>query len=315
MTGTSVAFVFPGQGSQKVGMLAAAHERFEAVRETFVEASDALGYDMWSLVQEGPQESLNLTENTQPVLLTCSVALWRAWSAAGGPRPGIMAGHSLGEFSALVCAGVLQFGDAVRLVRRRGEFMQSAVPVGEGAMAAIIGVDDDDIVRICGETSAAAAGVVAAVNFNSPGQVVIAGHTATVDAAIEALKSAGAKRAMPLPVSAPFHTELMQPAGQQLAQEIAGIELAPPQIPVVHNVHAATEANPERIRELLVEQIYSPVRWTQCVQAMAAAGAQQLVECGPGKVLSGLNRRIDKALQSFGLEEPDTMADAIAELS
>jgi [acyl-carrier-protein] S-malonyltransferase len=314
MPESSPAFVFPGQGSQKVGMLAAAHEAYEAVRDTFAEASDTLGYDMWALVQDGPQESLNLTETTQPVLLTSSVALWRAWQAQGGARPAVMAGHSLGEFSALVCAGALGFADAVKLVRSRGQFMQSAVPVGEGAMAAIIGVDDADIERICDATSTADA-VVSAVNYNSPGQVVIAGHTAAVDAAIEALKAEGAKRAMPLPVSAPFHTSLMRPAGEKLEQAIAGIDIASPDIPVVHNVHAATETEPEKIRALLVQQIYSPVRWTSCVQAMVSMGAQRVVECGPGKVLSGLNRRIDKSLESFALEDPEALEAARAALA
>lgn len=314
MSDSSLAFVFPGQGSQKVGMLAAAHEQFSAVRDTFAEASDALGYDVWALVQEGPQESLNLTATTQPVLLTSSVALWRAWQSQSETRPAMMAGHSLGEFSALVCAGALGFADAVKLVRSRGEFMQSAVPVGEGAMAAIIGVDDADIERICADTAGENA-VVAAVNYNSPGQVVIAGHTAAVEAAIDALKAAGAKRAMPLPVSAPFHTSLMKPAGERLQEAIAGIEIASPEIPVVHNVHAATEADPEQIRALLVQQIYSPVRWTNCVQTMADNGVQRIAECGPGKVLSGLNRRIDKALESFALEEPDSLEAAIAALA
>ena len=311
MAVNTCAFVFPGQGSQKVGMLAAAHERFTAVRDTFSEASEALGYDMWDLIQNGEQEALNLTETTQPVLLTSSVALWRAWQEEDGARPAIMAGHSLGEFSALVCAGSLGFADAVRLVRQRGQFMQTAVPVGEGAMAAIIGLDDERINEICAATE----GVVAAVNFNSPGQVVIAGHTAAVDAAIDSLKEAGAKRAMPLPVSAPFHTELMKPAGERLAEAIAGIDIQSPEIPVVHNVHAATESDPEKIRALLVEQIYSPVRWTECIQAIASQGATQIVECGPGKVLSGLNRRIDKGLSSFSLEEPDALASTLAELA
>jgi len=314
MADNSIAFVFPGQGSQKVGMLAAAHERFVAVRDAFTEASDALGYDVWHLVQNGEQEALNLTETTQPVLLTSSVALWRAWQASGGARPGIMSGHSLGEFSALVCAGSLAFSDAVRLVRQRGEFMQSAVPVGEGAMAAIIGLDDDVINATCADVTASGKGVVAAVNFNSPGQVVIAGQTAAVDAAIESLKAAGAKRAMPLPVSAPFHTALMKPAGERLAEAIAGVTIEPPGIPVVHNVHARTESDPERIRTLLVEQIYSPVQWTACVETMARQGFSSIVECGPGKVLSGLNRRIDKSLQSFSLEEPDALDAALQAL-
>ncbi|TDG14037.1 ACP S-malonyltransferase [Seongchinamella unica] len=310
MSEKSLAFVFPGQGSQKVGMLAAAHEQFEAVRDTFAEASDALGYDMWDLVQNGEQDALNLTETTQPVLLASSVALWRAWQSQGGARPALMAGHSLGEFSALVCAGALGFADGVRLVRSRGQFMQTAVPVGEGAMAAIIGLDDDTINRICADTD----GVVAAVNFNSPGQVVIAGHTGPVDTAIAALKEAGAKRAMPLPVSAPFHTELMQPAGERLAEAMADLDINSPEIPVVHNVHAQTESDPEAIRALLVQQIYSPVQWTRCIQAMTDAGVTNIVECGPGKVLSGLNRRIDKALASYSLEDPESLASAKQEL-
>lgn len=307
MSDKHIAFVFPGQGSQKVGMLAAAHARFTEVRETFAEASQALGYDMWHLVANGEQEALNLTETTQPVLLTSSVALWRAWLGLGGPRPAVMAGHSLGEFSALVCAGVLEFADAVRLVRQRGAFMQTAVPVGEGAMAAIIGLDDDAINRVCAEAATASGQVVAAVNFNSPGQVVIAGHTAAVEKAIGLLKDAGAKRAMPLPVSAPFHTELMKPAGEQLAEVVAGLPFRAPDTPVVHNVHASTESDPQRIRSLLVEQIFSPVQWTRCVEAMASSGVTAIVECGPGKVLGGLNRRIDKSLQSYSIEEPEEM--------
>lgn len=314
MTSSTIAFVFPGQGSQKIGMLAAAHARFPAVRATFAEAADALGYDVWALIQEGEQEALNLTATTQPVLLTASVALWRAWQEAGGPSPAMMAGHSLGEFSALVCAGSLGFVDAVQLVRQRGEFMQTAVPVGAGAMAAIIGLDDDSINRICAGISGGPAGEVAAVNFNSPGQVVIAGHTAAVAEASSALKAAGAKRALPLPVSAPFHTQLMKPAGEQLAGALAKLTIKAPQIPVVHNVHATTETDPERIRDLLVEQIYSPVQWTRCVEHMAAAGIRQLLECGPGKVLGGLNRRISSELQSFSLEEPESLLQALAQL-
>jgi len=313
MTDSSFALVFPGQGSQKVGMLAAAHEQFAEVEETFNEASEALGYDMWQLVQTGPQESLNLTETTQPVLLTSSVALWRAWSANGGKRPSLMAGHSLGEFSALVCAGALAFEDAVRLVRQRGAFMQTAVPVGEGAMAAVIGVDDDAINQICSQVATESGQSVAAVNYNSPGQVVIAGHTAAVEQAGVALKEAGAKRVMPLPVSAPFHTELMKPAGEKLASAIADIKVSTPDIPVVHNVHAKPETDPTNIKALLVEQIFSPVQWTACVQYMVGQGVSTLVECGPGKVLSGLARRIDRGLSSHALEEPEGLLGAISE--
>lgn len=296
-------------------MLADAHDRFSAVRETFAEASDVLGYDMWTLVQEGPQESLNLTETTQPVLLTSSVALWRAWGQETDTRPAIMAGHSLGEFSALVCAGALAFADAVQLVRRRGEFMQTAVPVGEGAMAAVLGLDDAVINAVCDSITSGDAHIVSAVNFNSPGQVVIAGHTAAVEAAGVALKDAGAKKIQPLPVSAPFHTRLMKPAAERLAKAIAGINIASPAVPVVHNVHAATESDPEKIRALLVEQIYSPVQWTGCMAAIIDAGASQVVECGPGKVLSGLLRRIDKSLACHSLEQPDDLVAAAGELT
>jgi [acyl-carrier-protein] S-malonyltransferase len=314
MSNQDIAFIFPGQGSQKVGMLAAAAASHPEVAETFVEASDALGYDVWDLVQNGDQQQLNLTETTQPVLLTCSVSLWRSWCAAGGAIPSLMAGHSLGEFSALVCAGALNFSDAVCLVRQRGAFMQTAVPVGEGAMAAIIGLDDAAINEACEEAALETAAVVSAVNFNSPGQVVIAGTVAAVDLAIEKCKAAGAKRAMPLPVSAPFHTDLMRPAGEQLQEVLADIHVSAPDIPVLHNVHARSETDPAAIRSLLVEQIYSPVRWTGCIQAMAAAGIGHLVECGPGKVLSGLNRRIDKSLQSYSIEEPEALASALKEL-
>jgi [acyl-carrier-protein] S-malonyltransferase len=314
MADQTIAFVFPGQGSQKVGMLAEAHARFPAVRETFEEAAQTLGYDMWDLVQNGEQETLNLTETTQPVLLTSSVALWRAWQAESGAAPAVMSGHSLGEFSALVCAGSLGFADAVQLVRQRGVFMQSAVPVGEGAMAAIIGLDDEAIDGICEEVAQSSGEVVSAVNFNSPGQVVIAGHAGAVETAIGRLKEAGAKRAMPLPVSAPFHTSLMKPAGEQLAQAIADIDIATPAIPVIHNVHAGSESDPEKIRGLLVEQIYSPVQWTRCVRAMVDRDVGVVVECGPGKVLSGLNRRIDKSLASHALETPEGLQAALDEL-
>ncbi|MCZ6828344.1 MAG: ACP S-malonyltransferase [Gammaproteobacteria bacterium] len=314
MSNQGIAFIFPGQGSQQVGMLAEAAVSHPSVGQTFAEASEALGYDMWDLVQNGEQEQLNLTETTQPVLLTSSVALWRSWRAAGGAQPTLMAGHSLGEFSALVCAGALNFADAVRLVRQRGAFMQTAVPVGEGAMAAIIGLDDGDINSACAQAASATGGVVTAVNFNSPGQVVIAGKTEAVEQAIANCKQAGAKRALPLPVSAPFHTELMRPAGEQLAQVIADIPVSAPDIPVVHNVHAQTESDPRLIRDLLVQQIYSPVQWTSCVQTLVADGIARLVECGPGKVLSGLNRRIDKSLQSYNIEQPDALAAALTEL-
>ena len=308
MEAKKLAFVFPGQGSQKVGMLADLAAAFPEVKNTFAEASDALDYDMWALVQEGEQAQLNLTETTQPVLLTASVAVWRLWLAQGGLRPSMMAGHSLGEFSALVCAGAIDFADAVRLVRARGQYMQTAVPVGEGAMAAVLGLDDAKIEEICAATD----GVVEAVNYNSPGQVVVAGHTQAVEAALGALKDAGAKRAMLLPVSAPFHTSLMRPAGEKLAQALAELTINAPVIPVVHNVHAQTEANPAQIKELLTQQIYSAVKWVSCVQTMTDSGIEMTVECGPGKVLSGLNKRIQKSLQCLNLESPETLEAALA---
>lgn len=315
MTSADIAFVFPGQGSQKVGMLASAAAAYPVVAETFAEASAVLGYDVWELIRSGEQEQLNMTETTQPVLLSSSVALYRAWLSAGGVEPAIMAGHSLGEFSALVCAGALDFAAAVELVRQRGAFMQTAVPAGEGAMAAIIGLDDESINAACARAAADLGAVVAAVNYNSPGQVVIAGKSAAVEAAIALCKEAGAKRALPLPVSAPFHTDLMRPAGERLAEAMSLLEFTAPKIPVVHNVDAATESDPARIPQLLVQQIASPVQWTSCVQTMVAAGASRFVECGPGKVLSGLNRRIDKSLQSFNIEEPDALQSAVMELS
>ena len=309
MGNQKLAFQFPGQGSQKVGMLANMAQQYPVVEETFAEASECLGYDMWQLIQGGPQEALNLTEKTQPMLLSAGVALWRVWGQRGGTQPGVLAGHSLGEFTALVCAGTIDFTDAVKLVQQRGAFMQTAVPVGEGAMAAIIGLDDDAINKAC--EGAAQGDCVAAVNYNSPGQVVIAGHVAAVERAIEACKAAGAKRALPLPVSAPFHTELMRPAGEQLADVIAGLTFNAPTIPVVHNVNGRTESDPAKIKALLVEQIYSPVKWVSCMQTMLAQGVEVAIECGPGNVLSGLGRRIHKPLAVAGLEEPEGLEKAL----
>ena len=308
MTDKTLGFVFPGQGSQKVAMLAEISDQYSVVIETFAEASEALGYDLWDLIQNGEQSQLNLTEKTQPILLTSSVALWRVWQERGGCQPSVLAGHSLGEFSALVCAGSLKFSDAVTLVRDRGQFMQTAVPVGEGAMAAVLGLADDVILTICSQTGAEA------VNFNSPGQVVIAGKVAAVDSAIVLLKEAGAKRALPLPVSAPFHTTLMQPAGIKLAEKIASLTINVPVIPVIHNVNAQTESNPEKIKALLVEQISSPVKWTACIEAMVAAGVEKTLECGPGKVLSGLSKRINKSLVGYNIETPNGLEKALSEL-
>lgn len=311
---TSLALVFPGQGSQAVGMLTEAHEAFPEVANSFTEASDALGFDLWSLAADGPAEQQALTANTQPLILTASVALYRAWIAQGGSAPSLVAGHSLGEFSALVAANSLDFADAVRLVRQRGQAMQEAVPVGVGAMAAIIGLDDDSINRVCAEVSAEASGVVCAVNYNSPGQVVIAGHADPVAQAIEALKAAGAKRAMPLPVSAPFHTPLMTPAGEVLAEALEGISLRDPQCPVISNVNAKPQSDAAVIAGLLVQQIAAPVQWTACVQTLISRGCGNFIECGPGKVLSGLIRRIDKQTTSYSVETPESLQATLVAL-
>jgi len=308
---SDLAFVFPGQGSQKVGMLSELADRYAQVGDTFAEASDALGYDVWKLAQQGPQEQLNLTERTQPVLLTASLAVWRVWRAEGGSVPGFLAGHSLGEWSALVAAGVLSFSDAVRLVRERGRLMQEAVPAGQGGMAAIIGLSDQQIIEACEQASEGK--VVTPVNFNSPGQVVIAGDAAAVERATALCKSAGAKRALALPVSAPFHTSLMQSAADGLAPQVEATSFRAPEIPVVHNVHARTESDPQAIKQLMIEQISSPVLWVDCVQALKNQGVAIMVECGPGKVLSGLNKRIDKSITSLSTESPQELETALAE--
>lgn len=312
MTQKNLAFVFPGQGSQKIGMLAELAVEYPVVQKTFAEASDVLGYDLWALVQTGAQEDINLTERTQPLLLTASVAVWRVWQEKNGASPAFMAGHSLGEWSALVCAGVVAFKDAVKLVQQRGKFMQEAVPAGLGAMAAIIGLDDALIVEAC--KKAEQGEVVSAVNFNSPGQVVIAGAVAAVDRASVLCKEAGAKRALPLPVSAPFHTEMMRPAADRLAEQINATTFSAPRIPVVHNVTAQTEENPAKIKALMIEQIYSPVRWVECVNTLVALGVTTTLECGPGKVLSGLNKRINGDLATLSIEKPDEFVAALAGL-
>lgn len=304
----NLAIIFPGQGSQKVGMLAD-YESSELFQSTFREASEALGYDAWEAVKEGPQEKLNLTEITQPILLTCSIALWRIWQDKNGSTPALLAGHSLGEWSALVASEVVAFQDAVKLVRSRGQYMQDAVPAGEGAMAAIIGLADDAVEKICSDLSGD--GVVSPVNYNSPGQLVIAGSAGSVEKAIEACREAGAKKAMSLPVSAPFHTSLMKPAADRLESEIMGTAFSQPKIPIVHNVSALTESDGEKIKQIMVEQIYSPVKWVSCVQALVSKGVSQSVECGPGRVLSGLNRRIDKSISSFAIDKPDALVSAI----
>tara|TARA_B110000046_G_C13025717_1_gene413954 strand:+ start:1162 stop:2097 length:936 start_codon:yes stop_codon:yes gene_type:complete len=306
---SNLALVFPGQGSQKIGMLADLASDNPLVEETFAEASQVLGYDAWAMVQEGEQEAINLTERTQPILLASSVAIWRLWQQKGGPMPAQMAGHSLGEWSALVCSGVLAFADAVNIVRARGAYMQQAVPVGVGAMAAILGVSDTLILEAC--DSARQGSVVDAVNFNAPGQVVIAGSSAAVDRAIEICKQAGAKRAMTLPVSAPFHTSLMQPAAEQLAGLVNQTEFSKPLIPVLHNVHAQAEADPAAIKGLMLEQIYKPVMWVNCIEGLKSNGAQIFIECGPGRVLNGLTKRIDRNLTSFSTDDVASLENAL----
>ncbi|WP_321927055.1 ACP S-malonyltransferase [Paraburkholderia guartelaensis] len=305
------AFVFPGQGSQAVGMLDAFADN-AVVRETLQEASDALGQDLGKLIAEGPAEELNLTTNTQPVMLTAAYAVYRAWQQAGGPQPAIVAGHSLGEYTALVAAGVLAFRDAVPLVRFRAQAMQSAVPVGEGGMAAVLGLDDDTVRAVCTEAAAASGGVVEAVNFNAPAQVVIAGHKGAVEKACEVAKAKGAKRALPLPVSAPFHSSLLKPASDQLREYLANVTLNAPQIPVVNNVDVAFETDPAKIRDALVRQAAGAVRWVECVQAIAAQGATHVVECGPGKVLAGLTKRIDGNLVGASVLDPKSLDEALA---
>ena len=305
------AMVFPGQGSQSIGMMAGWDDH-PAVRETFAEASDVLGDDLWRLVTEGPADALNLTTNTQPVMLTAGVAAWRAWLAAGGDMPAVLAGHSLGEYSALVAGGALEFRDAVPLVRFRAQVMQEAVPPGVGAMAAILGGDDAAIVEACRE--AAQGEVVEAVNFNSPGQLVIAGHRAAVERAIEAAKARGAKRGMLLPVSAPFHSSLLKPAAERLAAKLATIAFGQPAIPIVHNVDVLEHRIADEIRLALAQQAASPVRWTATVQAIAGRGITDIVEAGPGRVLAGLARKIDGNLKAHSLSDGNGLADAMAAL-
>src|SRR6201996_9606711 len=302
------AFVFPGQGSQSVGMLNAFADH-AVVRETLQEASDALGQDLGKLIAEGPAEDLNLTTNTQPVMLTAAYAIYRAWQQAGGPAPAIVAGQSRGEYTALVAAGALAFRDAVPLVRFRAQAMQTAVPVGEGGMAAILGLDDDTVRAVCAEASVA--GVVEAVNFNAPAQVVIAGHKAAVEKACEVAKAKGAKRALPLPVSAPFHSSLLKPASDQLREYLANVEIEVPSISVINNVDVAIVREPAAIKDALGRQAAGAGRWVECVQTMAKEGVTHVFECGPGKVLAGLTKRIDGNLGAAAIVDPASLEEAM----
>ncbi len=308
----SLAFVFPGQGSQSVGMLAELAQQQPLIQHTFSEASDALGYDLWALTQQGSEESLNQTDKTQPAILTASIALWRLWQAEVAVQPAFVAGHSLGEYSALVAAGSLSLADAVRLVERRGQLMQQAVPAGQGGMAAILGLEDADVLAACAEAEQGE--VVSAVNFNAPGQVVIAGAASAVARAIEACKARGAKRAMALPVSVPSHCALMRPAAEQFAASIEALSWQVPSIALVQNVSAAAPADLAALKRDLLAQLYSPVRWVETVQYLAEQGVTELVECGPGKVLSGLNKRCVKGVNTHNLETPDAFAAARAAL-
>ncbi|AHY42416.1 [acyl-carrier-protein] S-malonyltransferase [Stutzerimonas decontaminans] len=309
----SLAFVFPGQGSQSLGMLAELGAQQSVIVDTFAEASSALGYDLWALTQNGPEEQLNQTDKTQPAILAASVAIWRLWLAEGGAQPAFVAGHSLGEYSALVAAGSLPFADAVKLVELRGQLMQQAVPAGQGGMAAILGLDDVDVLAACAE--AAQGEVVSAVNFNAPGQVVIAGSVSAVERAIEACKAKGAKRAMALPVSVPSHCDLMRPAAERFAASVEAIAWQAPQIPLVQNVSAAVVADLDALKRDLLAQLYSPVRWVESMVVLGDRGVTSLVECGPGKVLSGLNKRCVKGVNTYNLDTPEAFAAARAALA
>jgi [acyl-carrier-protein] S-malonyltransferase len=308
-----LAFVFPGQGSQSVGMLADLNTAHPVVKQTFDEASEVFGRDMWRLAQEGPEAELAQTDITQPIMFVAGVAVWRAWSQATDIRPAVMAGHSLGEYTAYVCAQSISLQEGVELVKRRGELMRDACPGGQGKMAAILGLDDDKAISVCAD--AAQGEVVQAVNFNSPGQVVIAGHSQAVDRAIELAKVAGAKKAMPLAVSVPCHSDLMRPAGDELAEKLRATTINKPAIPVVNNIDAEIELDPAKIRDKLIMQLYSPVLWVASVNTMAAMGVTTLVECGPGKVLCGMSKRVVRGLSVSSLQDQAGFDSTMAALS
>ncbi|MBK1649089.1 ACP S-malonyltransferase [Rhabdochromatium marinum] len=307
-----LAFVFPGQGSQSVGMLGQLASTHAQVGETFAEVSAVLGRDLWALVSDGPAEELDQTQNTQPAMLAAGVAVWRCWREAGGPAPEVMAGHSLGEYTALVCAGALDLADAARLVAERARLMQEATPVGAGAMAAILGLTDAQVQRLCAEQ--AGAEVLEAVNFNAPGQVVIAGQRAAVERALPAAKALGAKRALLLPVSVPSHCALMRPASDQLRATLDTCSLRQPEIPVIHNASVTVAGDLAQLREQLAQQLYCPVRWVETIRAIGERGVEHLIECGPGKVLAGLGKRIDKTRPTTAVVDTETLQAAIAEV-
>lgn len=306
------AFVFPGQGAQSVGMLSEFNAIYSVVKHTFDEASEQLKYDLWKLTQEGPEAALNQTEKTQPALLAAGVAVWRIWQDQKGPKPLLMAGHSFGEYSALVCAEALDYTEAVSLAQDRGIFMQQAVSKGDGAMAAILGLDNDNILNIC--TQMAQTQVVSPVNFNAPGQVVIAGHTAAVQRAVEQAKLMGAKRAILLPVSVPAHSILMKPAAEKMAERLAQVTISIPKIPVIHNIDVSVKLEPIDIRQALIAQIYHPVRWVETIDTMIAEGISTFFESGPGKVLTGLNKRIARKVEALSIVNPQTLENALQAL-
>ncbi|VAW83639.1 Malonyl CoA-acyl carrier protein transacylase [hydrothermal vent metagenome] len=306
----TLGFVFPGQGSQSVGMLAELGASHSLVSETFKQASEVLGYDLWAVIQNGPQEKLDDTVCTQPAMLAAGVAVWRIWQALNYPDPDVLAGHSLGEYTALVCSGALSFDSAIKLVEQRGRFMQEAVPAGQGAMAAVLGLPDEDVLALCKEN--AENQVLDAVNFNSPGQVVIAGNSEAVHRAVNAAKAKGAKRALVLPVSVPSHCLLMKPAADKLASYLKDVIITTTTIPVISNVNVVANNEPEQIKDALVKQLYQPVRWVETIQKMSADGVTQIVECGPGKVLAGLTKRINKEVTAFPVFDKASLEKAVA---
>ncbi|HEC30369.1 MAG TPA: [acyl-carrier-protein] S-malonyltransferase [Gammaproteobacteria bacterium] len=304
----SLAIVFPGQGSQSIGMMKAFYEEYESARNIFQQASEALEYDLWEIVSDGEADTLNKTEITQPAMLAAGVVAWNIWNEKQGGRPVFLAGHSLGEYTALVCAGAIQFADAVKLVSERGKLMQEAVPEGEGGMAAILGLDDESVIRACEQASQHE--IVEAVNFNSPGQVVIAGQKTAVQRAIDVLKETGAKRALMLPVSVPSHCQLMVPAAGKLAERLETIEISVPAIPVIHNVDVKSHMDAGEIRQVLKQQLYNPVRWVETIRHMKTGGVDKIIECGPGKVLVGLCKRIDKDIKGLPVFDPESLSVA-----